>query len=222
MGEAGTSIRWNPRVRQEQIWQIYQNDARGLVDAELLDAVGFTLYQRCQSILMVEERKVECPRCWHIFPTGWQWHKRCEAMPIHCPSCREWQITGRQYRESFCGDNLAAGNALPAFQEFVEVYPHATTPRERMLLIDRLIHEFHYRLTRTAPNEERFHRSDSPHASTGCNLIEGHHDEVVAFLDRLTYGPGSTPELRVTYSRWNQQASAMISFRSRRKRREGE
>jgi hypothetical protein len=65
----GTSvpIRWAPKVRQEQIWRLYQNDARGLIDEELIDEVGWALYSRCQSILWVTDRnRVPCPRCHHV------------------------------------------------------------------------------------------------------------------------------------------------------------
>ncbi len=46
-------IQWAPKVRRDLIRRLYQNDAHGLVDDDLINAVGFALYQRCESILMV-------------------------------------------------------------------------------------------------------------------------------------------------------------------------
>jgi hypothetical protein len=43
--------RWSARVRKEKIRQLYQKDASGIVDEELLDDVGTTLYCRCVSII---------------------------------------------------------------------------------------------------------------------------------------------------------------------------
>ena len=42
---------WARRVRKEKIARLYASDARGIVDAELIDEVGFGLLARCQSIL---------------------------------------------------------------------------------------------------------------------------------------------------------------------------
>jgi hypothetical protein len=90
---------------------------------------------------------------------------------------------------------------MPAFRSFVEQWERATAPHERMLLIDRLIHAFHWSL-----------RQNQPFGPAGRNLIEGKYDEVVAFLDRLTYGAGSTPGTTERKAEWQalkQQAEAL-------------
>ncbi len=57
-------IQWAAKVRRDLIWRLYRDDARGLVDDALIDAVGFALYQLCESILMVTARnRVPCPQC---------------------------------------------------------------------------------------------------------------------------------------------------------------
>jgi hypothetical protein len=77
-----------------------------------------------------------------------------------------------------------------------------------MLLIDQLIHGFHYYL------------EFSPTRAAGVNLIEGSYHEVVEFLDRLTYGEGSTPGTRQTRMEWreiiNQSADTWKDERLRR------
>ncbi len=209
-------IQWNPKVPRAMIRRLYETDARGIVDEELIDEAGFALYARCQSILAVDAGHVQCPDCDHMFATPWKWPRQSprviDAESIRCPNCQEWEVTGRQYRESFQYDNLGAGNALPAFQTFVERYPHTTAPRERMLLIDRLIHEFHYAISHKPDGS--LGRNSLPHETTANNLIEGGHDQVVAFLDRLTYGDAGTPELQAVQTAWRTKAAEMKQRRS--------
>jgi hypothetical protein len=119
-----------------------------------------------------------------------------------------WEITGRQYRESFQYDGLAAWAALPVFQSFVDRYPAALAPRERMILIDQLLHEFHYALRRVSATGQREHHK-LPHRTTADSLIEGSHDQVVAFLDSLTYGEESTAELKATQTEWRKKVQEM-------------
>jgi hypothetical protein len=179
MHEPVLPIRWAPKVRQELIWRLYQNDARGLIDEELIEEVGWALYTRCQSILWVTDRnRVACPRCHHVIlcPVD-RWSR---GAPIICPLCA-WQATFGQWRDSWRHRDLFGGNAMPAFRAFVEHWERASSPCDRILLIDRLIHAFHWSL-----------RKNQPFGPAGRNLIEGRYDEVAAFLDRLTYGEGST------------------------------
>ena len=60
-----------------------------------------------------------------------------------------------------------------------------------MILIDQLIHAFHQGI-----------REGMPHRAAANNLIEGSHREVVAFLDRLAYGDGSTPGIQEMREEW--------------------
>jgi hypothetical protein len=47
-------MRWARKVSQAKIRQLYQADAMGIVDEELIDKVGTALYACCQSILLIE------------------------------------------------------------------------------------------------------------------------------------------------------------------------
>ena len=60
-------INWAPKIRQAKIWQLYQNDARGTVDEDLVGDVGYRLLQRCRSIQLATNRSLECPRCGAVF-----------------------------------------------------------------------------------------------------------------------------------------------------------
>jgi DNA-directed RNA polymerase subunit RPC12/RpoP len=59
-------IRWARRVSREKIRRLYELDAQGILDEELLDDVGFTLLLRCRDIITIDEARsgrVKCPRC---------------------------------------------------------------------------------------------------------------------------------------------------------------
>jgi hypothetical protein len=194
---------WASKVAQSLIRRLYESDARGRLDDELLTDVGSALYSRCLSIIMVTNRQVSCPRCDHTFATNWQWDKRHDQMHIRCSACDRWEITGAQYRQSVERDNLAAMMALPVFQTYVERWPRTTTQHERMLLIDRLIHDFHWGLK----------HQDIPHRATANNLIVGDHDTVIAFLDHLSHDASRSPEMHATHTTWQQHAQRMQHFR---------
>ena len=65
-----------------------------------------------------------------------------------------------------------------------------------MVLIDRLIHSFHWSL-----------KADQPARSAANNLIEGNHDQVINFLDQLT---GVDPDAKES---WRQTKDAMMKRR---------
>jgi hypothetical protein len=190
-------IFWAPKVPQPKIWQLYRNDARGIVDQELIDDVGGRLYARCWSVLLVSSGQVECPRCGARFAVGWG--AKPEDSATDCPTqgCG-WATTGRAYHDGWRHRDLIGTNALPAFQSFVERYPAATSAREKMLLIDQLIHAFHWSI-----------KSDAPHRSAANNLIEGNHAQVVALLDTLTYGDESASGTRERHADWRAAAEQM-------------
>lgn len=190
-------IHWAPKVRRAQIWQIYQNDASGVVDEDLLMNVGHALYERCRCVLMVTRGQVECPHCGNIFDVG-----RMEGIgAVQCPTpvCG-WQVTPELYHATWRHQDLLGGNILADAETFVENYPHAHTCPERMLLIDRLIHAFHWDAVQ-----------DKPNRSAANNFIQGSHPEVVNMLERLA----STPD-PAAKQRWRETIAVMW------KRRRGE
>ena len=89
-----------------------------------------------------------------------------------CPGC-DWYVSAGEYRNSWRGTDLDGHNARPVWVEYVERYPTAETYKERMLMIDRLIHGVH--------------KSGAPAAR---NLFEHHPRQVLAVLNELA---GTTP-----------------------------
>jgi len=195
-------ISWSPKIRQSKIWQLYQNDARGTVDEALVEDAGLTLLQRCQSIWLVTERKVECPRCGNTFslcePNSWKTLPGMQLCPT--PGCG-WETTAEEWHESWSHRELLGTAAMPAIEIYLHDYPRAQTTEERMVCIDQLIHSFHVSL-QTGKRTRSF----------ANNLIEGSHDQVVEFLDRLSAKPG-----RVDKDQWRAEIQRMYDTRRGKK-----
>ena len=191
-----SEIRWHRRVSRERIRRLYQSEAQGLLDEELLDEVGIALYLRCISILQVEDARhgrVHCPRCDRFGRETLIARNTGELdQEMRCPECG-WMLTWGEYTKSYKRRQLNLGGAGEAFHSYVESYGQATTPRVKMLLVDQLIHAFHYSL-RNAP--------DLPTRAACVNLIEGRLRDVERLLDGLAYGDGSRPELLANRKRW--------------------
>src|SRR5512135_1869708 len=57
---------WAPRVPQHHIRRLYETDAQGIYDEDLINEVGYGLLARCQSFVdaMAATRgKAKCPCC---------------------------------------------------------------------------------------------------------------------------------------------------------------
>jgi len=186
--------RWASRVNPTTIRRLYETDARGVVDEELIDEVGFALYARCQSILRATEAqagRVTCPRCEQVIArnAAGPWDNRDEVMT--CPGCG-WRMRWRDYFASYQGKHLVGGGATEMHRIFAAAFRQARTPSEKMLAIDSLIHSFHWELVK------------DPGRSAARELIYAKNTtELLAFLDSLTYGNGSTPGLLERKAAWD-------------------
>ena len=172
---------WAPRVSQRAIRRLYESEASGLLDEEIVDDVGVSLLLRCESILQIAQAVVDgqvgCPRCEGsgkrtTFP------REGEA-PLLCPVCG-WTMTWDAYWRTFKGQQLNAGGAASFFRDYVEAYPRSRSYQEKVIAIDRLIHAFHHNV------------SGIPCRAACVNLIQGKLSTVIQFLDELSSGePGS-------------------------------
>ena len=169
-------VRWAPKLRPDRLRRLYAAEAAGLLDDAAADAAGIDLLLRVESILHAMRGRVRCPRCAAVFGA--------DKEGLRCPGrgCG-WHATFDAYRQSKRHRDLNVANALPAFEAFAQGYPRARAAAEKMRLIDRLIHEFHW--------DAKF---NEPNRSVGNNLIEGRHAEVVEFLDALSAGGGADKE----------------------------
>jgi ribosomal protein L37AE/L43A len=197
MEDNKTTITWAPRVRQRPIRRLYELDARGIYDEELLDKVGWGLYARCESFIAAVEAvngSVHCPSCGQVI-----FHNHTPEEILQCKHCG-WEMTWRAYFKTIQHKQLSGAEpVIVLFKEYIEKFTSARTPQEKMLLIDCLIHGFHWNMVY------------GPTRATGVNLIEGNYHEVVDFLDNLTYGESSTPGTRAVWQEWREKINETAS-----------
>ena len=165
---------WSPRVSREKIRRLYQNDVSGIVDEELLDDVGTSFYCRCESILDASDAAlgtVHCPSCANTIMRA-STHKHEQIL---CGKCG-WTIRWTDYQRTYQHKDLWGGGFADSMREFRARWEASPSPREKMLLIDRLIHVWHWQFSKV-------HGASRPAAPT---FIEGSRKEVIKFLDQLS------------------------------------
>jgi ribosomal protein L37AE/L43A len=181
--------------------RLYESIARGLLDEELVEEVGLTLLLRCRAILTVSEARrgrVRCPVCDRNGHERYVLRGNTRGQIIRCEHCG-WEIDWPDYVGTYQRRQLNEGGAGTAFRRFLETYPAAKSPWQKMLAIDLLIHEFHYSL-RNQP--------DKPTRAACVNLIEGKLRDVVPFLNDLSGNTGGQSELRANHQTWQHNCAA--------------
>ncbi len=173
------TIVWSPRVPKADLLRLYENDANGTADEELLLGTGLALYMRCSDILYVLDilnGLVRCPVC--EYKEG----RKIKMNGINdlytCPECA-FSIGRKQLEQSYRHKQLNPGGAVPFFREFMQDWGQAESAPQKMLAIDKVIHSFHYSL-KADPS--------LPTRAAGVNLIEGKIGDVTDFLDALSRG----------------------------------
>jgi hypothetical protein len=87
--------------------------------------------------------------------------------------------------------NPQGGAATPAFETFVAAWPRARTPRDKLLIIDALIHACHVSLQHGVASRP-----------AAVNVIEGTMGELLRFLNDLAYTDRSTAGLEASRQQW--------------------
>jgi ribosomal protein L37AE/L43A len=192
---AETLPEWAPRVPPAKIQRLYELDALGIQDEELLDEVGYALLARCQSFIAANQAtagQAACAVCGRLIA-----HSKIKEELLHCPDCG-WELTWGAYFATIQHRQLSGAEpVLELFGEYVTRFPAAASPAEKMLAIDTLIHGFHW------------YYKFGPTRPVAVNLIKGRLGEVVAFLDRLSLGPGSTPGIQETHTEWKEKLDSI-------------
>jgi hypothetical protein len=182
-------IRWEPRLPQALVAELYAQDAQGIVDEALIERVAAALDARAESMLLVTRRQIPCPRCGTVFDLGDVWR---DADVVQCPKpgCG-WETTYRVCRNSWRRRHLFGHSLLASLKEYRVGYGEAESLEAKMQLIDRLLHAF-----------GRDPRTGQVRWPSVGHFVEGKSPKGVALLEGLVYGPGSTPGLRETQQRW--------------------
>lgn len=200
--------RWAPRVPKPLIARLYDGSGKGLLDDRLVDDVGYRLLLRCESMLDVGlryEGMVRCPKCKCISETGG------EAGMITCAQCG-WKCPWQAYNKTIKHKKLHAGGMTPFLEDFIKRFPLAKTSSEKMILIDTLIHRYHWE------------SSDGAGRPGSVGLIEGKMKDIMPFLDKLSYGnhvPEGVEEMRAEWrKKWEVHPSRDRIARRQKEERE--
>lgn len=184
---------WAYRLKKTEIERLYKNCSDGILDVDLVDEVGFGLLARCTSMLQVAEAirgRPVCPQC----------GARAEVMNMYephasarCSKCG-WECPWKAYQKTYQRKGLFAGGMESFVRDFVKEFSATRSHRDKLVLIDTLIHRFHW---------------ESATASGGrpgaCSLIEGRMKDIMPFLDRLTYGDSIPPDVKQTREEWRKK-----------------
>lgn len=198
VNDSEQNILWAPKLSQHLIARLYLSDSKGMIDEELLNEVGYGLFARCESMLIVTDASrgsVRCPGCGQLIT-----HTNKPQDLLKCKKCK-WQKSWRAYQKTYKGQHLHSGGIEPFVREYFEQFPKAKDTRQKMLLIDRLLHRWHWESKNNAD------KASAP------NFIEGSHDDVVAFLNDLTYNQNTTPGLSESKQAWQEKPQQAITLR---------
>jgi predicted RNA-binding Zn-ribbon protein involved in translation (DUF1610 family) len=178
-------FQWAKRVSRRDIQRLYESDARGLLDEELLERVHFDIYARVCDMFEVREAqttgRVKCRNCGEYVTELYRMGSRNRNNPLSCQECG-WQVTCGEFYFSYTGKSLLPGSVPELFEAYLERYPLAKTPAQKMLLIDWLIHQFHV-------------MQGVARMPVGENVIQGTGEQVRQLIESLACGPDSTPGL---------------------------
>ena len=178
---------WAGRVPRHKIAELYKKEALGICDEVLIDDVGIGLLVRIEHIFRAKNANsglASCPLCQREIP-----HDFDPAFLLRCESCN-WELVWAEYQKSYQGKHLIASGMTAFLEEYVEQYRVARSPQEKLILIDTLIHRYHWELEGglTGPGAR--------------DLIGGKPSEVIDFLNHLSYGTSSSPEILATREEW--------------------
>ena len=189
---------WSRRVPKHKIRRLYEQDAIGLHDDDLIDDVGFTLLSRCKSFIeanMAIRGQAPCPLCSHLIP-----HHGNQEETLTCKECG-WELTWGEYLRTIQKKQLSGAEpVIKLFGEYVRDFPVARSYQEKMVQIDRLIHGFHW------------HQKYGATRPVAVNLIQGRLADVIEFLDTLSYGSKSSPGLQETLEEWTENSKYVRSW----------
>jgi hypothetical protein len=189
--------RWAPRISQELIHKLYHSVGRGFMDEELINDLGYAMLARCESIIAATDASggsAACPLCKNVVRHGCK-----DDEKLVCSQCG-WSCGWREYKKTYQGKQLHGGGIEEYVREYIQKFPAAIAPGERLVLIDTLIHRYHWE------------NSDRPSRPGATNLIQGKCAEIIAFLDQLSYGEHIPPDIQARRSEWYEKKRRSDAF----------
>ena len=186
-------MNWAPRINPKKIRRLYESEAHGQLDEDILEDVMAALYLRCESIIDVFEARIEgiikCPKCARKFSRN----KKQDNEKMKCPNCG-WIGSWKNYFRSFQHKQLSGAEpVVKAMRVYIQGYKAARTNRDKILLVDRLIHAHHF-------SQKRY-----PTRPVAVNLINGTMNEAIELLNSLAYGNDSEPRVIDERNAWKKR-----------------
>ena len=162
--------KWNEKVPRNKLIKLYQNDAKMFIDEDLLDDVGYTFYARCKQARdtreCLERGEIICHFCGTV-------HKAVSYTAVIACPCG-YYYTYREYRRSCNANSMPGGRATEIFNAFADKWLLCKNEKEKMLLIDWLVHECHVSVMTGGQGR-----------SVCVNLIEGTIAQIREMLEML-------------------------------------
>jgi RNase P subunit RPR2 len=172
---AQDQYQWAKKIARKDIKRLYQSEALGMLDEELLDRVLYAIHARICDMFEVREAqqfgRVRCRSCGETLPQPFRMGSYYKSNPMQCANCG-WCTTCGAFYDSYTGKDLLPGSRVDLFQEFLDRYPTASSSQAKMLLLDRLIHAFHV-------------QSGVSGRLVAMNVIQGSRSELIELLTNL-------------------------------------
>src|SRR5512138_1685185 len=130
MSSGSEKPRWAPKVSQAKIHLLYERDAQGILDTVLIDEVGWALWERCDSILIVtaaHNGHVLCPICGTLIERQNLWSA---DEVVECTKC-SWHMSWVAYHQSYRSKQLFGANAVEVFESYHKAFPRAQADQEK-------------------------------------------------------------------------------------------
>ena len=171
-----SEIRWAPRVSPEKIRRLYLDDARHIINHELLLDVGLSFYARAESIIAINrihmQNIMNCPVCRKDITMSEDDHYHCGC---------GWEISSKDLHMTYKGKQAVGPSIVEFAEKFIGDWNRALNdPGAQMKAIDFLIHRFHW---------EMIQRPTRPVA---VNYIEGTMTKVTELILELAFNDDIT------------------------------
>lgn len=156
---------WPSKLDIFKLKRLYKLDAKGIQDISLADEIGLTLYLRCkygkEDMERMEKYIIRCHNC------GKELDGKEDFRQCNCG----YQYSYKEYRRSYCKNNMPSGAAAKVFEEFIVKWSLSKSYNEKMILIDALLHEFHLSLI-----------SGVVHRPVAMNFMDGTRRQVESII----------------------------------------